>query len=406
MVETIEELLEQLEVGEDSYHEFKELEIRGTRVRSPNTESMAGEITAFANAEGGKIWLGVDDDGIVQGISKDDLDLVEEWILNIASNNCEPPARLTLRKKLLPNPAEDEVPVMFAEIKPSPYVHQTSGGRWYIRDGSKKRDLSGPELARLFQQRGKSFVYDEMVVSDSDIEDINVKKLKRVYDNEFSISIEDFMRNVRILSEDEEGNLRPTIAGLLVFGEEPQEFLQSSFIEAAVYRGKKQDSDDLVTSQKIVGTIDKQIDEAVEFVDRFMLKPAKKDVGRKDFPQYNLSAVHEAIVNAVAHRDYSISGSKIRLFLFNNRLELYSPGDLPNTITLESLPYRQFTRNQLLVSFLSKIKSEKTGRYYIEERGEGVKRILTLSEEHSGRKPEYQLLENELLLTIWAKEEQ
>lgn len=303
----------------------------------------------------------------------------------------------------MPDPEGNEVPIIFAEIKKSPFVHKTSGDRWYIRDGKRKRDLSGPELARLFQQRGKNFVFDETIVPTSDEADINKKKIKRVYGNDFSISIEQFMKNIRIIREDEDGMVRPTIAGLLLFGKEPQKFLKSSFIEATIYRGEKQDSYDLVTSQKVTGTIDNQIDEAIEFVDRFKFTPSKKDVGHDDFPQYNLSAVHEAIVNAVAHRDYSISGSKIRLFLFDNRLELYIPGDLPNTITLESLPYRQFTRNQLLVSFLSKIKSEKTGKYYFEERGEGVKRIIKLSEDHSGKKPEYQLLDNELLLTIWAK---
>ena len=102
-----------------------------------------------------------------------------------------------------------------------------------------------------------------------------------------------------------------------------------------------------------------------------MLKPARKPGGREDHPQYVLGAVREAIVNAVAHRDYSISGSKIRLFLFADRLELYSPGALPNTLTVETMPYRVFTRNQLLVSFLSRMNSRRTGLSFLESRGEG-----------------------------------
>ncbi len=113
--------------------------------------------------------------------------------------------------------------------------------------------------------------------------------------------------------------------------------------------------------------------------------------------------VREAVVNAVAHRDYSLGGAKIRLFLFSDRLELYSPGALPNTLTLEDMPYRVFTRNQLLVSFLSRGHSEKTGRVYLESRGEGVRRILEDSERLSGHRPEYRLLGQELLLTIWAQ---
>ncbi|MFQ5631559.1 MAG: ATP-binding protein [bacterium] len=79
-----------------------------------------------------------------------------------------------------------------------------------------------------------------------------------------------------------------------------------------------------------------------------------------------------------------------------------NPGGLPNTVTLETMPYRQFTRNQLLVSFLSKMRSQKTGKYYIEARGEGVRKILTESKAHSGRDPEYSLMGDELKLTIWA----
>ncbi len=151
------------------------------------------------------------------------------------------------------------------------------------------------------------------------------------------------------------------------------------------------------------GPLPSQVDDAVSFVERFMLRPAKKGVGRLDYPQYSIGAVHKAIVNAVAHRDYSLSGAKIRLFLFDDRLELYSPSELPNTITLESMPFRVFTRNQLIVSFLSKMKSPRTGRAYLESRGEGVRRILEESEQHSGRRPEYRLLGAELLLTVWAK---
>ena len=105
----------------------------------------------------------------------------------------------------------------------------------------------------------------------------------------------------------------------------------------------------------------------------------------------------------MAHRDYAISGSKIRLFLFADRLELYSPGKLPNTITLDEMPYRTFTRNQLLVSFLSRIRSKRTGQVFLESRGEGVRKILQDGEAHSGRQPAYELFGDELRLTLWGK---
>ena len=195
---------------------------------------------------------------------------------------------------------------------------------------------------------------------------------------------------------------RPTVAGLLVFGREPTDQLASGSIEAACYRGTRLSSDDLVHAERLAGPVSDQIDAGIAFVARFMQAPAGTPSSGADTP-YDLDVVDEAIVNAVAHRDYAISGSKIRLFLFADRLELYSPGKLPNTITLDDMPYRTFTRNQLLVSFLSRIRSRRTGQVFLESRGEGVRKILQDGEVHSGRRPEYALFGDELRLTLWGK---
>ena len=119
-------------------------------------------------------------------------------------------------------------------------------------------------------------------------------------------------------------------------------------------------------------------------------------------PPYDIDVLDEAVVNAAAHRDYALSGSKIRLFLFADRLELYSPGGLPNTITLQDMAYRTHTHNQLLVSFLSRIRSRRTGDVFLESRGEGVRKILERGKAHSGRTPNYELFGDELRLTVWA----
>ena len=130
-----------------------------------------------------------------------------------------------------------------------------------------------------------------------------------------------------------------------------------------------------------------------------------------EIAQFSLRAVFEAVVNAVAHRDYSIHGSKIRVFVFDDRLEIFSPGGLPNSLTIESLPLRQSTRNELLATLLGRVATELRGtppigrRYFIEKRGEGVPIILRESREHSGREPEYRLIDDaEVMLTIWSAE--
>jgi len=399
-----DEIEAQLRAGEDSFAEFKEVRVGKRSVVSPNAESFAGEMVAFANGEGGVLFLGVDDRGQVQGIADDDLATVERWVVDVASTACDPPVRPVTRKVLLANAEGEEVAVLLVEVRRSIYVHSTASGRWLVRVGSTKRRLTGQELPRLFQQRGRTYVFDEQPVLTATPEDLDRKALERHFGGSVDLGWDELLRKTRVVTADPEGVERPTVAGLLAFGDEPEAHLLSAQIETGIYRGDRLDSDDLVHSQTLAGPVGRQIDEAVAFVDRFMLKPARMEpMGRRDYPQFAPRPVREAIVNAVAHRDYSLGGAKIRLFLFSDRLDLYSPGALPNTMGLDEMPFRVFTRNQLLVNFLSRMRSPKTGLVYLESRGEGVRRILEDSEQHSGRRPEYRLLGEELLLTIWGQ---
>lgn len=167
-------------------------------------------------------------------------------------------------------------------------------------------------------------------------------------------------------------------------------------------------------AKDISGPLDAQVIEACCFVARNIKVAARKRMGRKDYPQYDMAAVFEALVNAVAHRDYSIHGSKIRLRVFNNRLELYSPGGLPNSLESESLPYRQAARNETLASLLARCPVpaesewlETTLTTLMDRRGEGVPIILNHSKARSGKLPTYRVLdESELLLTIFAAKPQ
>ena len=399
MFNSAAQMLEQIRAGEDGRAEFKELRLSERRVTSPNTEDLAGELVAFANAEGGAVFLGVDDAGAVTGIPPDRLDVVEQWLLNVATHNCDPPIRPVVRKALLPSASGEDRRVLLAEVPRGLYVHRTSGGRYYVRIGSTKRDLTPAELARLFQQRGREYVFDEQPVLAATVGHLNRNRLEAFFGRSPTIPWLDLLRNTRVTVRDEDGADRPTVAGLLVFAAEPTDFLASGSIEAACYRGTRLSSDDLIHAERLAGPVSDQIDAGIAYVTRFMQRSDSTAAAA----QYDVDVVDEAIVNAVAHRDYAISGSKIRLFLFADRLELYSPGKLPNTITLDDMPYRTFTRNQLLVNFLSRIRSKRTGQVFLESRGEGVRKILDAGAAHSGRRPEYALFGDELRLTLWAR---
>ncbi len=400
MFDTRDQILDQLRAGEDGRTEFKEVRFGDRGVLSPNTEELAGELAAFANAEGGVVFLGVDDSGAVTGIPLAKMNVVEHWLLNVATHNCDPPIRPLVRKAVLPGDGAKDERIVLVEVARGLYVHRTSGGRYYTRVGSTKRDLAPSELARLFQQRGREYVFDEQLVLAATVGDLSRNRLEAFFGRSPIIPWLDLLRNTRVVSRDEDGVDRPTVAGLLVFATEPTEFLASGSIEAACYHGTRLSSEDLIHAERLAGPVSDQIDAGIAFVARFMPTGVSAGAGAR----YDIDVVDEAIVNAVAHRDYAIAGSKIRLFLFADRLELYSPGKLPNTITLQDMPYRTFTRNQLLVSFLSRIRSKRTGQVFLESRGEGVRKILKDGEAHSGRRPKYELFGDELRLTLWAKD--
>lgn len=212
----------------------------------------------------------------------------------------------------------------------------------------------------------------------------------------------------RRLLVDDNGVYRASVAGLLMCSDRSHERLYNSFICAVRYRGLHEDANYQLDAHDFKGPLDRQIMDSCKFVEKHNQKSARKGVGREERPQYSMRAIFEALVNAVVHRDYSIPGSKIRLFMFADRLEIYSPGALARTMTVETLEHNQATRNELLSRLLSELAvEERLGsvvrrKYFLERRGEGVGIILRESEKLSGRKPIYRMSDEELCLTIFA----
>lgn len=219
-----------------------------------------------------------------------------------------------------------------------------------------------------------------------------------------------FLSKLKLLVEDESGHLYPSVSGVLMACSEPHNYILNAYIQAVAYRGKQRNAAYQLDTKDIVGPLDLQIEQAYQFVKKNMKIYGMKNPARVDIAQYDMQAVFEALVNAVVHRDYSIHGSKIRLHMFSDRLELFSPGALANTISVDSLEMRQVTRNELLTSLISRchlptelIQSNRN--FLMDKRGEGVPIILENSKKLSNKTPKYQLIdETELLLTIYAAE--
>lgn len=410
MYENISALLEQIALGEDSVLELKSVEFSGNKVIGPHRAGMADELAAMANTASGVIVLGVDDKTkAISGIPPDKLDIVEGWLRSICNDLIDPPLDCVIRK-LIAHGQQDTVKIILRiDVPRSLFVHKSPNG-YFRRIGSSKREMKPDVLARLFQQRSQVRLirFDEQTVPGTSVNDLNPKLWNPFRTVISSKADNEFLEKMKLVAKDEDNAIRATVSGILMASEAPESFLSCAFIQAVCYRGTERTAAHQLDAKKITGPLDVQIRDACKFVERNMRVFAIKAPNRIETPQFSMNAVFEAVVNAVAHRDYSIYGSKIRLHLFADRLELFSPGTIPNTMTLESISERQSTRNELLSSLLARcpMNVEAIGsqrNFIMDKRGEGVPIIIIESERLSGKQPQYLLIDDaEVKLTIFA----
>lgn len=397
MFTDINELSQKIQFGEDSTIEFKEV--------PPKRSDLADEISAFANVKGGIILIGVADSGEVIGISRDDLNKAEKMVVEICYDSIKPPLHIFTEKLLIENKS-----ILKIEIPRSVFVHKSSSG-YLMREGSSKREMPPDYLARLMQSSSQARVitFDKQLVPNTNKNILQKDLYRRFLPEETAEQEEEDLLLQRCLLVDENRGLCVSVAGTLMCCPKPSDYLNNSFIQAVCYKGKEQNADYQIDAKYFAGPLDQQIADAFKFVEKHNQVSARKDIGRIDYPQYSMKAIFEALVNAVIHRDYAKATSKIRLFMFADRLELYSPGALVNTLTIKNLRYAQATRNELLARLLSEVNlhdlnmRKHTGRRrFLELRGEGVRIIMQESGATSGKTPVYEMFDEELRLTIFA----
>ncbi len=352
--------------GESSRIEFK--------TEAVHTISLAEEIVAFANMDGGTLLIGVDDSGQVTGCSPSKM---EERVINICRHN--------IRPSLIPDIAVNQIDgkdVLVVNIKSGDAVYATAQGKYLIRVGSTKQAPTQQEILRLFQRR-KRLQFDESPVLNASVQDINLSYVDAYLirlgvtelDRENELALHRDLRNLSILSAFTP-EPKPTLAALLAFSKHPQKQYPSYTIMCGAYQGNDLASKP-IREKELTGSLADLIEDALAFLKLTMPQKSRlvDGVRREETYLYPIKALREAIVNALCHRDYTIEGSAVRLHLFDDRLEIRSPGNLPNTLTLDSLPYRQFTRNQAVASFLA-------GLGYMERRGKGIIRMQKFSAEN------------------------
>ena len=298
--------------------------------------------------------------------------------------------------------------MLLAEVPESDSVHESPSGI-YIRVGASKRLMGGDERLRLAQRRSQArfLWFDKQPVPETGFKTLAEALWKPLLSAEGAAEPEAALGKLALLDDDEAGVLRATVAGVLLCTPNPEQWLPNACITATRYRGGDRASGQ-IDAREITGPLNEQIAGAVAFAARNMQVAARKDPDRSDLPQYSEKAVFEALVNAVVHRDYSIRGSKIRLSMFDDRLEIQSPGSLPNNLTVESMASRQSTRNEALTSVLARMpvggtRGGEDRRYYMERRGDGVPIVRRETWELCGKYPEYRIVDDtEVVLVIPA----
>jgi ATP-dependent DNA helicase RecG len=357
------ELLNQISLGEDSKRQFK-VDVR-------NADSLASEMAAFANCEGGTIYLGVADDGSAPGLDKNDIARINQLISNAASHLVKSPLTVRTENIALQN---GRVVIVLTVPKglDKPYFDK-NGVIWLKTGADKRRVNSKEELRRLFQITDQ-FHADELPTK-AGIDKLDKLRfrdfLRDVYKQDYPDDQEELTRllqNMNLATDDRRLNL----AGLLMFAEQPELIKPQFVLKAIRYPGNRIHATDYVDTEDFAGPLPKIFDDAIAFVMRNLHKvQAGRGVNAPGQPEIPESVFEELLVNALVHRDYLVS-APIRLFIFDNRIEIVSPGHLPNNLTVEKIRTGNSNiRNPILVSYVAK------GLLPYHGLGSGIKRALS-----------------------------
>jgi len=398
--------------GENSSVEFKHDDLK--------PRALAKELVAFLNLEGGRVLLGVDDDGTVSGLQHDPSQ-TEEWVMNVARDKIRPsiiPHFQVLRD------VEPDRHVAVISVDKGWKVHaryHNDKEEYYIRAGSRVDTMHREELEQAFQRRA-GLRPEIRPVTGSSIEDLDQRRLRDYFsrirgqdvpDAQDDAAWTELLVNTEIMT-DETAPPVCAVAGILLFGKSPKRYLPQSGIQATAYPGTEKEYETIEQNDlrgpmvALFSATDGEpevvenglVEQAMAFVRRNTRVESDITEGgqRVDRREYPMEAVREAIVNALVHRDYLMDATDIELSIYDDRLEIISPGRLPNTITPERMRAgTRAARNQLLKDVM--------GDYdYMEHRGLGVPRkIVKLMREQNDTEPD--LIENgdRFILRLWKE---
>jgi ATP-dependent DNA helicase RecG len=384
-----------LRTGEDSRNEFKSVERE-----MPRAERVAREIVAFANSGGGRIWFGVEDDGRASGVGdRARADALLTLVDEACAHNVVP--SIACRHEKWEHAGKLLVVTSIPGYAPDrPY--RANDGIHYLRGGATSRTATASEVKRLVQSAASSvLVPDELPVLGTDLGDLDLDQVRSWYGMAFGenppterAALRRQLELLKILTPD-----GLSLLGVLGFAREPQRFLPWARVSAARSPGTEVGLE-YTDRQEFGGTLRAQIAATEDFLLRHLQSPATIEgfapESPRRAPQLPLEALREVVRNAVVHRDYSVR-SQVIVTVYDDRVEVLSPGQLLNSVTIESIRLGvHVERNPRLATHLARLGM-------MTERGSGVPRVIKLMRDHGLPEPRIEERGPSLLVTLRSK---
>ena len=335
------------------------------------SSSFARELVAFANTAGGRILLGVRDNGMVKGIA--DTNELRARIQDVA-RNCDPPVKVLLHRI-------GEVTVVTVRESDAKPVQCSDGFFW--RQGAVTQKLSRKEIRDFFQQSGAirfdlsicpRFGYPDDFDPDKFSDWLRKSTISR------GGSVEDILVNIEA-AERSGGNLLFRNAGALFFAREPRRFFNQAYVTCLLFKGTSKVH--VLDRKDFAGGVVADIEDSLRFIERntrtaYLIEKLQ----REEIPEYPVAALREAITNAVMHRDWFIEGANVFVEIYEDRIEVSSPGGLPKGMLPEDLGSKSVRRNPLIADLLHRIA-------FIEKAGTGIRRMRDGAREQGYPEPEF-----------------
>lgn len=352
-------------------------------------------LVAFANAEGGQLVIGIEDNGEITGFNYEGAHGIDEYrnifLTELKETPISPKFDILDVKNDKNN--DDKILVITVDVS-ADRVIKSYDGKVYLRQNDSSRELNFEQILQLQYDRGQRYFEDEIVqlsnISDLDEDLINYyKDLMNIGElsNEEVLKARNLMVNGKL-----------TNAGILLFGKNPSKFLPQARLRVIKYSGMYQKVGteiNIIKERTFDGAIPNIIKEAREFINTQLreFQYLDKDGKFKIMPEYPEFAWFEGIVNALTHRNYSIRGEHIKVLIFDDRLEIISPGLLPNIVTIENILNQRYSRNPRIARTLCEFG-------WVKEMNEGVKRIYSEMEKLFLKKPKYSEPNRNVLLIL------